>query len=321
MLGAMDRRQIGIGLALIAALISGVSVWVNAMAVKAFGDPILYTTAKNLIAAALLIAIAATLTTGTSRQGLTRPHGVRQLLGLTFVGLVGGGVAFVLFFQGLVLTTASSAGFIQKTLVVWVAILAVSFLRERFGKTHVAAIALLVVGQLLASGGAAMPALSTGEALIFGATLLWALEVIVAKWLLIGLSPMTVAVARMGVGSFALIAFSAATGHLAVLGSLAANQWAWVVLTGLILTAYVSTWLFALARAQATDVTAMLVCGAIITAVLNAGAQPAVLVPAATGLALIAAGGIALLVFATRSSASARGPEVSPSAGMRANAR
>lgn len=306
MLRPMDRRQVGIGLALGAALISGVSVWVNAMAVKAFGDPVLYTTVKNVIAAALLIAIAVTLSTRTSRQGFTRPHGARQLLGLSFVGVVGGGVAFVLFFQGLALTTASSAGFIQKTLVIWVAILAVSFLRERFGKAHVAAIALLVAGQILASGGAAMPALSTGEALVFVATLLWAIEVVIAKWLLAGLSPMTVATARMGVGCVALIAFSAATGHLPVLGSLAASQWAWVALTGVILTAYVATWLSALARAQATDTTAMLVCGAIITAILNAGAQPAALAPAATGLVLIAAGAIALVVFATRSSVAAR---------------
>lgn len=309
MLRAMDRRQIGIGLALTAALISGVSVWVNAMAVRAFGDPVLYTTVKNVIAAALLILLAVVLTSRASRQGLTPPSSARQLLGLGFVGVVGGGVAFVLFFQGLALTTASSAGFIQKTLVIWVAILAVSFLHERFGKVHLAAIALLVVGQILASGGAAMPALSTGEALIFIATLLWALEVVIAKRLLAGLSPVTLAVARMGIGSVALIAFSAATGHLALLGSLAASQWAWVGLTGVILTAYVTTWLFALARAQATDVTAMLVCGAIITAVLNAGAQPTALAPVATGLALIAAGGTALAVFAIRSPRLARPPE------------
>lgn len=309
MLRAMERRQIGIGLALTAALISGVSVWVNAMAVRAFGDPVMYTTVKNLIAAALLILAAVVLTSRASRQGLTPPRGARQILGLVFVGVVGGGVAFVLFFQGLALTTASSAGFIQKTLVIWVAILAVSFLQERFGRAHVAAIALLVVGQLLASGGAAMPALSTGEALVFIATLLWALEVVIAKRLLAGLSPVTVAVARMGIGSVALVAFSAATGHLALLGSLAASQWAWVGLTGVILTAYVTTWLFALARAQATDVTAMLVCGAIVTAILNAGAQPAALAPAATGLALIAAGGIALALFAIRSPRLARQPE------------
>lgn len=306
MLRPVDRRRIGIGLAFGAALISGVSVWVNAMAVKAFGDAVLYTTVKNLIAAAVLILIAATLTARASRHGLSRPRGARQLLGLGFIGVVGGGVAFVLFFEGLARTSASSAGFIQKTLVIWVAILAVSFLRERFGRAHIAAIALLMAGQIAASGGLAMPALSTGEALIFIATLLWAIEVAVAKQLLAGLPPLTVAVARMGVGSVGLIAFSAATGHAAVLGSLTTTQWAWVVLTGLILSAYVATWLFALARAQATDVTAVLVCGAIVTAILNAGAQPAGLAPAAIGLALIAAGGITLVAFATRSLAPAQ---------------
>jgi len=309
MLPAMDRRQVGIGLAFGAALISGVSVWVNAMAVKAFGDAVLYTTVKNLIAAVLLIAIAFALTSRASRHGLTRPNGWRQVLGLGFVGVVGGGVAFVLFFEGLARTNVSSAGFIQKTLVIWVAILALSFLREQLGKAHVAAIAVLVAGQLLASGGAALPAPGTGESLVFAATILWAIEVIVAKRLLAGLSPLTVASARMGVGGIALVVFSAATGHTALLASLTADRWAWVALTGLILTGYVATWLFALARAQATDVTAVLVCGALVTAVLNAGAQPSALAPAAIGLALIAMGGVALATFATRSSALPRRPE------------
>lgn len=306
MFGAMDRRRIGIGLALGAALISGVSVWVNAMAVRAFGDAVLYTTLKNLIAAVLLVAVASVLTSRAPAHGLTRPRGTRQLAGLAFVGVVGGGIAFVLFFQGLALATASSAAFIQKTLVIWVAILAVSFLRERFGAAHVAAIGLLVVGQIVASGGVAMPALSTGEALIFGATLLWAIEVVVAKRLLADLSPVTLAVARMGIGSAALIAFVALSGRLTVLATLGASQWAWVALTGVILTFYVATWLSALARAQATDVTAMLVCGAIVTAALNVLTQPNAPAPAALGLALIAVGAAGLAFIAIRPTASTR---------------
>ncbi|MDQ6858760.1 MAG: DMT family transporter [Chloroflexota bacterium] len=302
----MDRRQIGIGLGFAAALISGVSVWVNAMALKAFGDAVLYTTVKNLIAAALLIVIAAALSTRASPHGLRRPRGWGQLLGLAFVSVIGGGVAFVLFFEGLARTTAATAGFIQKTLVIWVAILAITFLRERLGRTHVAAIALLVTGQLVASGGAVVPAPGTGESLILAATLLWAIEVVIAKWLLAGLSPLTVASARMGIGSIALVAFSLASGHWALLGTLSGSQWAWVALTGLILTAYVATWLSALARAHATDVTAALVCGAIVTAVLNAGAQPAALAPSAVGLVLITLGGVALATFASRSPAHPR---------------
>ena len=297
----MDRRRTGLALGLGAALISGVSVWVNAMAVRAFGDAILYTTVKNVIAAALLVGLALAWTAHRSPHGFTRPRGTRQLLGLGAVGIFGGGVAFVLFFEGLSRTSASSAGFIQKTLVIWVAILAVSFLGERFGTAHAAAIGLLVAGQIAMSGGLAMPALTTGEALVLLATLVWAAEVVVAKRLLAGLSPLTVASARMGIGGVALIAFSVASGHAALLGTLTSTQWAWVALTGIILTAYVATWLSALARAQATDVTALLVFGAIVTAVLNSGGEVTKLAPAALGLGLVVAGTIAVAVLATRS--------------------
>ncbi len=306
----MTARRTGLALAFAAALISGVSVWVNAMAVRAFGDPILYTTVKNVIAAAILIGIAVAFTARRSPNGLTRPSGRGQLFGLGLVGLFGGGLAFVLFFEGLSRTTAASAGFIQKTLVIWVAILAVSFLRERFGKLHVAAIGLLMAGQIVAAGGFAMPALSTGEALVFIATLIWAVEVVIAKRLLAGLSPLTVASARMGIGGLALIAFSFAGGHVAALASLSASQWMWVALTGLILTAYVATWLSALARSPATDVTAVLVFGAIITAVLNSGGQVTQLAPAALGLGLIGAGTIAVAILAMRSQGRIRQPEM-----------
>lgn len=305
--GVQDRRRTGIALALGAAAISGVSVYVNAIAVKAFGDPILYTTVKNSIAAVILIGVALAWTARGPARGRTRPRGVRELAGLGVVGLLGGGLAFALFFEGLSRTGASSAGFIQKTLVLWVAILAVTILRERLGRGHIAAIAVLLIGQIVVAGGFAIPSLGTGEALVFLATLLWAVEVVVAKRLLTHLSSATVAVARMGIGAIALIGFSVASGHAATLGSLGMGQWAWVLLTGVILSAYVTTWFAALARAQATDVTAVLVFGAVITAVLSSGS---LLVPGALGLVLIAAGTVAMVVVATRSQGLVRQPEV-----------
>jgi drug/metabolite transporter (DMT)-like permease len=294
------RQRLGIVLALAAACISGVSVWVNAMAVRAVGDPVLYTTIKNAIAAVLLVTLAVALTRRAPAHGLTRPRGTRQVVGLGIVGLFGGGLAFVLFFEGLSRTSAASAGFVQKTLVLWVAVLAVSFLRERFGALHVGAIALLLTGQLVI-GGAALPALGTGESLVLLATLIWAVEVVIAKRLLADLSPLTVAVARMGIGGIALIGFAVASGHAGALATLSGTQWAWMALTGVILTGYVAVWLNALARAAATDVTAVLVVGAVITAVLNAGGQPAALAPAGLGLALILAGTLAIAARGLRS--------------------
>ena len=63
-----------------------------------------------------------------------------------------------------------------------------------------------------------------------------------------------------------------------------------MLFTGLLLAGYVGTWMTALSRARAIDVTSILVASALITAALQAlaGTQP--LAPEWLGLALIAAG-------------------------------
>ena len=62
-----------------------------------------------------------------------------------------------------------------------------------------------------------------------------------------------------------------------------------ILVTGAVLAGYVGSWFLALARAPAVDVTAVLVAGAIITALLRAGVQG---IPLAqpVGLALLGAG-------------------------------
>ena len=286
----MSRRQKGIALAFVAACISGFSVFLNSYAVREFGDATLYTTAKNLVAAAILLAVGVSLSASRSARGLSLPRAPRERVGLVAVGIVGGGLAFALFFEGLAQTSASTAAFIQKTLVVWVAVLAVAFLRERLGLLHVAAIALLVVGQAAASAGLGPFAFDRGQLMVFAATLLWSIEIVIAKSLMRTLSPLTVASARMGIGVVVLLAIAVATGAPARLASITPEAWIWVALTGVILSAYVATWYSALRLAGAIDVTATLVFGAVITAVLAFGIRGADLVPAAVGLALITFG-------------------------------
>lgn len=106
--------------------------------------------------------------------------------------------------------------------------------------------------------------------MILAATLLWSVEVVLAKWLLDGVSSWTVGVARMGFGSLALLGWVALRGQAGALGSLSAEQLGWVLLTGVLLAGYVATWFAGLARAQAVDVTAVLVLAAPVTAGLNA---------------------------------------------------
>ena len=294
------QQRVGLLLALSAAVISGVAVFLNGYGVRAVKDAAVYTTGKNAVSAVVLLALVSVLA-GRGRAPLTRPVGVRQSLGLVAVGVVGGSVPFVLFFEGLSQESSTEAAFLQKTLVLWVALLAVPLLGERLGWLQAAAVGLLVGGQAMASGSvsavAHMP-LGRGEAMILGATLLWSVEVVVARRLLGTLSSWTVGLSRMVLGSLLLVGWLALRGRMHAFWALDARQWMWVLLTGVLLAAYVATWFAALARAQAVDVTAVLVIGAPVTAVLAALVQHAPLRPQLAGLAVIALG--ALLILAPR---------------------
>jgi drug/metabolite transporter (DMT)-like permease len=290
-------RRAGALLALAAAAVSGLSVFVNEYAVKQAPNSATYTTAKNLVAAMLLAAVAARLMRGglfRSVRALSR----RQVLALLLVGVLGGGVAFALFFEGLRHTTATDAAFIQKSLIVWVAIAAVPVLGERLGLGHVAAIALLLLGQVFLVGGTgALGHAGGGEPMILLATLIWSGEIIVARILLRSLPSHLLAAARMLIGCALLLLYLLASGQVHGLFALGAGGWIWALVTGGLLTLYVTAWLAALARAAAIDVTAILVAGAFITALFDAAAGHSSLARHAAGLTLIAAGTATMLAL------------------------
>lgn len=302
----MSRRATGIALAFATAVVSGVAIFVNSHAVGHFGDATVYTTAKNAVAGALLLVLALTAQRPAVRVAAAGPRGRLRWLALLGVAVVGGSVPFVLFFEGLARAEATQAAFIQKTLVVWVALLAVPLLRERFRAPHALAIILLLVGQAWLAGHAGTVVFGAGEAMILAATLLWSVEVVYVKRLLASLGPRTLAAARMGVGTALLLGWVALSGKFGQLTALDAEQWQWVILTGLILTAYVATWYAALARAQAVDVTAVLVFGAVITALLSGAADGTPV--DTTGTILVAAGAALVAVAALRPSGRATAP-------------
>jgi drug/metabolite transporter (DMT)-like permease len=284
-----NRSASGIALAFGAATISGVAVFLNGYGVRVVRDATVYTTSKNLVAALLLGLLALAMAGRSARPALPRTG--RQFAGLAALAVLGGSVPFVLFFEGLARASSTHAAFVQKTLVVWVAALAVPLLGERLRAAHVAAMALIVGGLVLLDGGLTGFRLGDGEVLILAATLLWAVEVVVAKRLLAGLAPATVGLARMGLGLVVLLGWLAVTGRLAALTQLSGRGWAWSVLTGAVLAGYVATWFAALARAGAIDVTAVLSVGAVITALLGLAVKgTAVAAPNAVGLALLLAG-------------------------------
>jgi drug/metabolite transporter (DMT)-like permease len=281
----------GLALAGVTALISGVSVYLNSFGVKEVPDAALYTTLKNGVAAALLVGA---LLASASGPGAVRALGPAHWRRLAVIGVIGGSIPFLLFFTGLAQASAPGAAFIHKTLFIWVALLAVPFLGERLGGLQVLAIGMLLGGQLLLApprlDGAAW---GTGETLIALATLLWAIEVVVAKRLLAGVPPLVVGVGRLGIGLVILTGYVIVTGSGAGITSVSATGWVWVLVTGVLLAGYVATWLAALSRAPASAVTSVLVVGALITAGLQAvasGTPPS---------ASVLAGGVALAMAVT----------------------
>jgi drug/metabolite transporter (DMT)-like permease len=289
----------GVILAFGVALISGVSVFVNGFAVKQLPDAAVYTTLKNGVAALILIVVALAVVPRAQVRALDR----RWWSWMLVIGVIGGSVPFVLFFSGLAVASAPTAAFIHKTLFVWVVLLAVPFLGERLGWFPIAALGVLLAGQFLAAPPTGVT-WGTGETMILAATLLWAIEVVIARRLLLGSVPSPVlGAARLGLGLVVLVVYLGVTGRLGVVTSLTATQWAWGVGTGALLAAYVGTWLAALRRAPATVVASVLVLGAPITAVLGTAANgtiPAAPVLAGQVLITVAVGAVAVLALRSR---------------------
>jgi drug/metabolite transporter (DMT)-like permease len=293
-----DTMSAGLGLALIAGVVSGISVWLNAYGVRQVPDPAVYTTLKNLVAAVILGAAMV----ATGDLGAVRGLGARRWAVVVLVAVIGGSVPFVLFFTGLAHATAPGAAFIQKTLFVWVALLAMPLLHERLGIGQLVAIAALLIGQLLLApprlDGASW---TSAETMIATATVLWAVEVVLVKRFLSDLPAAVTGALRLGIGGAILVGYLAATGTLWGVGAVSSQGWLWVATTGALLAAYVGTWFAALRRAPASAVASVLVVGAIVTAVLqsisNGSASP---MPLLLGSVVLIAGGATAIALALR---------------------
>ena len=210
------------------------------------------------------------------------------------LAVIGGSIPFILFFSGLAQATGPGAALIHKTLFIWVAVLAVVFLRETPGSAPRSS--RWARCSAARSSWARLGALGVGsaEVMILAATLLWSVEVVVARRLLGGEARERPARRDRPDGARRRSSSSGscvAPGRIDAVASFSMEQWAIVAATGVLLIGYVTTWYAALQRAPASLVTSVLVGGAVVTGVLAAirtGTIPAPTV--GVGLALLALG-------------------------------
>jgi len=263
----LKAKNKGIHFALATAFISGVSVFINKFAVGTINSPVLFTATKNTVVALLILGILLTTRKIKEVKKLSR----KEILSLIAIGIIGGAIPFYFFFTGLSQIPAINAALIHKSLVFWVAILAIPFLKEKLTFTQTLGAILIFLGNLTIGGFSGFQ-FSRGELFVLIATILWAFENILAKKILPKVNPDIVTATRMGFGSIILLITAGISqpSSLQSIFNLTTTQIFWIVLTTITLLGYVTSWYRALKFAPAITVASLLTAGSLITNILSA---------------------------------------------------
>jgi drug/metabolite transporter (DMT)-like permease len=299
-----NRSWAGTGLALVVltAGISGVSTFVNAYAVQGTNSDA-FVTVRNLATVVFLVPLAL-----LGARSVRAPLARRQWATLVLIGLVGGAIPFLLFFRGVELATAAggaaSASFVYRTLFLFATVFGLVVLRERLRWWITLVAALLLAGNylLLSLVG---PVWTDGFAYVLAATVLWAVEYTISRWLLRDVRSSTVGLGRMGFGAAFLVAYLAGTGQLVGVAAFSGGEWQWVVISALLLTAFVATWYAGLARVDVSVATSILVLGFPVTWLLDVLLHGSPLLVGQLAGALIVAAGVGVALVGAASPRSA----------------
>jgi len=266
------------------AIVSGFSIFINKFGVS-FPDAYVYTFINNFAVALFFVGIV--LMSKTNIKNITKKHWTSLVL----IGLIGGGIPFLMFFKGLSLTTAAKGSFIHKTMFLFVAMMAFKFLGEKFNWKFYLGSAALIVGNALLLKLVYQP-FNSGDILILGATLLWAVENTLSKKLLNDIAPNVLGMSRMFFGSVFIFTFLGLTSNLNF--ALTTQQWLWSLVPSALLLLYVLFWYNGLKDVPVTLATSILALGSPITTLLNFSVGTTMTLAQGIGIVGIAIGVLAL---------------------------
>lgn len=261
----MDGKQVkGIMWAVTAAVISGISVFANSLLVKGI-DPLVYSTIKNGWVGLVLVIVLVSSYKLQVMGSLIKKH----WLALGLIAIIGGSVSFWMFFAGIKIIGGGEGALIHKTLIFWVALMAGPVLKERLNGKMWFAVCLMYLANFT-GGVKGFTALGWGHVMVLGATLMWAVENVIAKKALKEIPVNLLIAARMAGGAGILSVILIMTGKSSLVMDLTGEQW--VMLSGVagLLLMYVSTWYRALKLIPVTMTTGILVGATVITTTLEA---------------------------------------------------
>lgn len=282
-------------LILATAVISGLAVFVSKFGVSVV-NPYIFTGWKNIIVAVLAIAWILTFKDWRTLKILNQ----KKWLMLVLAGLIGGSIPFLLFFKGLSMTSAAQGAFIHKTMFIYVALLAAVFLREKISRGVLAAGLLMILGNVLLLG--LIPhRFGWGDGLILLATLLWAGESVLSKYLLTDLPARIVIWGRMFFGSVFILLFWLLTGQFALALAVDSAQIGWIAASSVLLFGYAATWYSGLKYVKVSAAAAILLLGSPITTLLSlAFLGEQILVSQTVGIILTLAAAVLIFKLSSR---------------------
>ena len=263
-----NKELFGTILALLTAVISGFAIPVNKIFVVDL-DPTVFTAVRAIIIGIIFLLLSFA-TRGFSKENLKANW--KYLL---FIAVIGGAFAFLLFFTGLKFTTGGRAAFLHKTLPLYVAIFAFILLRERIPKKQIYALIIMLIGTVVLFSVQINPAeLWTnpqwGDMLVIGATILWALENVIARKAMInGERNFVVSFARMFFGGIILFGVVILLGKFDLLFSLSIQQWTNIFISTGILFGYVLFWYWSIRYINVSKASTLLLLAPVVSLTLG----------------------------------------------------
>ncbi len=264
----MSRELVGTVLALLTAVISGLAIPVNKIFVVDL-DPTVFTAVRAVITGVVFLLLS------FATRGFSRESFGTNWKYLVLIAVIGGAFAFLLFFTGLKFTTGGRAAFLHKTLPIYVAVFAFIFLRERIPKKQIYALVLMLIGTLVLFSAAINPAElwtnpQLGDMLVIGATVLWALENVIARKAMInGEKNFVVSFARMFFGGVILFGAVLLLGKFDLLLSLSMQQWGNIFISTGILFGYVLFWYWSIRYINVSKASTLLLLAPVVSLVLG----------------------------------------------------
>lgn len=263
-----NKEWFGTILALFTAIISGISIPANKIFVVDL-DPTVFTAVRAIIIGFIFLLLSL-FTKGFSKENVGKNWKY-----LVLIAVIGGAFAFLLFFTGLKFTTGGRAAFLHKTLPLYVAVFAFIFLREKIPRKQIYALILMLIGTVILFSATINPAElwmnpQLGDALVIGATILWALENVIARKAMInGERNFVVSFARMFFGGIILFGVFGLTGKIDVLFSLTIQQWNNIFLSTIILFGYVLFWYWSIRHINVSKASTLLLLSPVVSLILG----------------------------------------------------